>query len=103
MAAVEKSSPTIMLRLFTRSASTPPTIERMTIGAKEQAVTTPNSVEQPVSRSRYSGKAKRKMALLKNKTGVIIGDRDGIPGPAIEACAKSAGAEVVFSSTECFV
>ena len=43
------------------------------------------------------------MALLKGKKGVIIGDRDGIPGPAIEECAKSAGAEVVFSSTECFV
>ena len=43
------------------------------------------------------------MALLKDKKVVIIGDRDGIPGPAIEECAKSAGAEVVFSSTECFV
>lgn len=43
------------------------------------------------------------MALLKGKKVVIIGDRDGIPGPAIEECAKSAGAEVVFSSTECFV
>ena len=43
------------------------------------------------------------MALLKDKKVVIIGDRDGIPGPAIEACAKSAGAEVVFSSTECCV
>lgn len=43
------------------------------------------------------------MTLLKDKKVVIIGDRDGIPGPAIEECAKSAGAEVVFSSTECFV
>ncbi len=43
------------------------------------------------------------MALLNGKKVVIIGDRDGIPGPAIEECAKSAGAEVVFSSTECFV
>ena len=43
------------------------------------------------------------MALLKGKKVVIIGDRDGIPCPAIEECAKSAGAEVVFSSTECFV
>ena len=43
------------------------------------------------------------MALLKGKKVVIIGDRDGIPGPAIEECAKSSGAEVVFSSTECFV
>ena len=43
------------------------------------------------------------MSLLKDKKIVIIGDRDGIPGPAIEECVKSAGGEVVFSSTECFV
>ena len=43
------------------------------------------------------------MAILNGKKVVIIGDRDGIPGPASEECAKSAGAEVVFSSTECFV
>ena len=43
------------------------------------------------------------MSLLKDKKVIIIGDRDGIPGPAIEACAKDAGADVVFSSTECFV
>ena len=66
IAAVEKSSPTIISRLFTRSANTPPTIEGITIGAKEQAVTTPNSVEEPVSRNRYSGKANRKMALPKS-------------------------------------
>ena len=34
---------------------------------------------------------------------IVIGDRDGVPGMAIAACAESAGAEVVFSSTECFV
>ena len=43
------------------------------------------------------------MSILAGKKVVIIGDRDGVPGPAIEACAKSAGGEVVFSSTECFV
>ena len=43
------------------------------------------------------------MAILNGKKVVIIGDRDGIPGPAIEECVKTAGAEVVFSSTECFV
>ena len=43
------------------------------------------------------------MAILKDKKVVIIGDRDGIPGPAIEACVKTAGADVVYSSTECFV
>lgn len=34
---------------------------------------------------------------------VIIGDRDGIPGSAIEECVKTTPAEVVFSATECFV
>lgn len=43
------------------------------------------------------------MAIIKDRKIVIIGDRDGIPGPAIAACAESAGGEVVFSSTECFV
>ena len=39
------------------------------------------------------------MAILAGKKVILIGDRDGIPGMAIEACAESAGAEVVFSST----
>jgi len=43
------------------------------------------------------------MSLLTGKKVVILGDRDGIPGPAIEECVKSTGAEVVFSTTECFV
>jgi len=43
------------------------------------------------------------MSLLKGKKVIIIGDRDGIPGQAIEECVKSAGGEVIFSSTECFV
>jgi len=41
--------------------------------------------------------------MLKGKKVVILGDRDGVPGPAIEECVKSAGAEVTFSVTECFV
>lgn len=43
------------------------------------------------------------MSILEGKKAIIIGDRDGIPGPAIAACAETAGAEVVFCSTECFV
>ena len=43
------------------------------------------------------------MSLLEGKKVIIIGDRDGIPGDAIAECAVSAGAEVVYSSTECFV
>lgn len=43
------------------------------------------------------------MGILSGKKVVVIGDRDGVPGQAIADCAESAGAEVVFSSTECFV
>ena len=43
------------------------------------------------------------MAILDGKKVVIIGDRDGVPGPAIAECVKTACVEVVFSSTECFV
>ena len=43
------------------------------------------------------------MSILSGKQVVVIGDRDGIPGPAIDMCVKAAGGEVVFSSTECFV
>ena len=34
---------------------------------------------------------------------LALGERDGVPGPAIEAAAVSAGAEVVHVQTECFV
>ena len=43
------------------------------------------------------------MGMLEGKKAIIIGDRDGVTGPAIEECVKTAGADVVFSSTECFV
>ena len=43
------------------------------------------------------------MSILQGRKVVIIGDRDGIPGPAIEECVKTAGADVVYSATECFV
>ena len=43
------------------------------------------------------------MAILNGKKVIIIGDRDGVPGPAIAECVKSADADVIFSSTECFV
>lgn len=41
--------------------------------------------------------------MLEGKKVAIIGDRDGIPGPAIEECIKTTGAEVVMAATECFV
>ena len=43
------------------------------------------------------------MGIINGKKIAILGDRDGIPGMAIEECVKSAGGEVLFSTTECFV
>ena len=43
------------------------------------------------------------MGLFDKKKIIIIGDRDGIPAQAIEECIKTTNAEIVFSSTECFV
>ena len=43
------------------------------------------------------------MSVFDGKKVIIIGDRDGIPAPAMAECLKDTGAEIVFSSTECFV
>ena len=40
---------------------------------------------------------------LKRKKIIVIGERDGVQGPAIEACVKSAGAEPILVLTQCFV
>jgi len=40
---------------------------------------------------------------LKGKRVIILGERDGVPGPAIEACVRSAGGEPVLVQTHCFV
>lgn len=58
---------------------------------------------KPVDDSIKEKEGGYEMAILEGKKVIIIGDRDGIPGPAIAECVNSAGGEVVFSSTECFV
>ena len=40
---------------------------------------------------------------LAGKKIIAIGERDGVPGPALAECAKAAGAEVVYTYTQCFV
>ena len=40
---------------------------------------------------------------LKGRKAIVIGERDGVQGPAIEACVKSAGADPVLVQTQCFV
>jgi len=43
------------------------------------------------------------MGKLKGKKLVLLGERDGVPGPAMESVFAGSEAEVVFSATECFV
>jgi len=43
------------------------------------------------------------MGKLAGKKLLLLGERDGVPGPAMEACLKNSGAEIIFSATECFV
>jgi glycine reductase len=40
---------------------------------------------------------------LRGKRVIAIGERDGVNGAAIEACVTSAGAEVLYVETQCFV
>jgi glycine/sarcosine/betaine reductase complex component A len=40
---------------------------------------------------------------LKGKKVIVIGERDGIQGPAIAECVRSAEGEVVLLQTQCFV
>ncbi len=41
--------------------------------------------------------------MLRDKKVIIIGERDGIPSPAIEECLKTVNAKPVFSLTQCYV
>ncbi len=41
--------------------------------------------------------------MLDGKKIIILGDRDGIPGGAIEDSLKNKELDIVFSTTECFV
>ena len=40
---------------------------------------------------------------IRGKYVIALGERDGVPAPAIAKCVESAGATVVFAETECFV
>jgi glycine/sarcosine/betaine reductase complex component A len=41
--------------------------------------------------------------MFDSKQVIVLGERDGIAGPAIAACVQSAGRNVAYTSTECFV
>lgn len=40
---------------------------------------------------------------LSNRKVIALGERDGVPGPALVACAQAAGADVVLTLTACYV
>jgi betaine reductase len=41
--------------------------------------------------------------MFDGKQVIAIGERDGVSGTAIAACAEAAGAPVLYVATECFV
>lgn len=41
--------------------------------------------------------------ILKDKKVIVLGERDGIQGPALAACMQAAGARVVLTLNQCFV
>jgi hypothetical protein len=43
------------------------------------------------------------MMMLQGKKVFVLGERDGVPAPAIVECVKAAGAEIIYSDTQCFV
>ncbi len=43
------------------------------------------------------------MVDFKDKLALVLGERDGIPAPALQACAESAGAKIIYAQTQCFV
>jgi len=43
------------------------------------------------------------MGKLSGKKLILLGERDGVPSPAMESVFANSGGEVVFAATECFV
>jgi glycine reductase len=41
--------------------------------------------------------------MFNGKKAIVIGERDGVPGPAIAQCLSAAGADIAYITTECFV
>jgi betaine reductase len=54
-------------------------------------------------RSLLNVMVRAKTMQLRGKKVLALGERDGVQGTAIAACATSAGAEVVLEVTHCFV
>lgn len=53
--------------------------------------------------TQYAPRSEGKTVKLRGKRVIAIGEREGVQGPSLKALAESAGAQVVFSVTQCFV
>jgi betaine reductase len=60
-------------------------------------VTDRDTVFNPVRRQRTVA------IQLAGKRIIAIGERDGVQGTALSACARAAGATVILEQTHCFV
>jgi len=40
---------------------------------------------------------------LRGRKVIALGERDGVPGPALAECAVKAGAQVILTLTACYV
>ena len=43
------------------------------------------------------------MLDLRDRLVLALGERDGVPAPALRACVEAAGGRVVYDVTQCFV
>lgn len=41
--------------------------------------------------------------MFEDRKVIVIGERDGVAGPAIVACVEAGGGEIVYEATACFV
>ncbi|MBB5173741.1 hypothetical protein HNQ41_001930 [Texcoconibacillus texcoconensis] len=41
--------------------------------------------------------------MLAGKKVFILGERDGVPAPAIEECLKNLDTQIIYKDTACFV
>jgi betaine reductase len=54
-------------------------------------------------RREHEKDSKKEERMFKGKKVIVVGERDGVPGPAIAQCVLAAGGEIAFMTTECFV
>ena len=83
---------------LTSNGTTPEQIEEAIVRLMNGAP----AVGPPIPEHLSEGEVRTDMEL-KGKKVVALGERDSVPGEAIAEVARSAGAEVIEVSTECFV